>query len=322
MLLFGCDFGRASTEASDGPLLRLIASYPENGAGLECGPGADDDCGVPLAAEIELRFDRYLLPSTVARQSISVTTGELSAFLRPRYDPVERVVVFRFLEGGLWTPGTRYTVELYDPTTHAEHWGFRAFDGAVLTEDSPAPLRFTFRTRRAFPSAPLPELPAPALSEVTDVVSDRSCTAGGCHAQPEPPMGLALDSPHGFEATLDTVAHETENGPTAAEPLENARRLGIQMPLVDRGRPGNSYLLYKVLVNPANYRGSCETIHRVRLDGCVTFPSEAAARLRAAFVWGEPMPFDTNETPSLDVDGLRLLSDWIARGAPVDHEEE
>jgi hypothetical protein len=90
------------------------------------------------------------------------------------------------------------------------------------------------------------------------------------------------------------------------------------MPLLDPGRPGNSYLLYKALVNPDSYAGACETRHAVALDGCVAFPKEQVDELRRWFVRGSPMPLADEPPSALSLDDLRVLQDWIAAGTPLD----
>ncbi len=292
-----------------------MATYPEDGAGLSCTPDSPADCGVPLYADLELRFDRFLLPSTVVRQSVVVSSGNAGVFLQPRYDVIERVVVLSLGGGGTWQPGTRYTVKLLRANEHADGWGFAAFDGAPLDADGPVPLEFTFRTRRTFEPRPAPP-PTPTWPEIRDVLDRGSCASTNCHRGPQASMGLDLSHPPGIEATaINEVAHETDSELSAAEAWEETSRFGLQMPVIDRGRPSNSYLLYKTLIDPRAYRSTCETSYQVALQGCVRFPREAADELRAWFVRGDPMPLDPGRPLSLD--DLRLLDRWIASGAPL-----
>ena len=70
------------------------------------------------------------------------------------------------------------------------------------------------------------------------------------------------------------------------------------MPRIDPGRPDNSYLVYKLLVAPENYRESdddpnrCGTSHRAAVDPvhCVPASPEENERLAAWFLRGVPMP--------------------------------
>jgi len=151
------------------------------------------------------------------------------------------------------------------------------------------------------------------------VIERGGCAGSSCHGSSVPSMGLDLRSAASIEETaVNEVAHETESEPNAMEPLQNAARFGTQMPLVDPRRPGNSYLLYKLLVNPASYAGACESQHSVALDGCVAFPKEQTDELRAWFVRGRPMPLPTGDEPGhLSLDDIRTVQSWIAADAPL-----
>ena len=73
LALCGCDQGEPKLEAPPGPPLHAVAIHPPVNAGLDCTPAPADsgaaDCGVPLNTVFEIRFDRYLMPSTAVRQS-------------------------------------------------------------------------------------------------------------------------------------------------------------------------------------------------------------------------------------------------------------
>ncbi len=61
-----------------------------------------------------------------------------------------------------------------------------------------------------------------------------------------------------LSTAIGRVAHQTDLGTTTGEVLENPARMGIDMLIIDPGRPDNSYLLYKLIVRPENYRRSAE----------------------------------------------------------------
>ena len=92
-----------------------MATFPVDGTGAECDGNSPPDCGVPVDSPIELRFDRFLLPNTVNRQSLGVYSGRSTARLEVTYDPVERVVAFRPGYGSTLVPGTLYEVDLPSP---------------------------------------------------------------------------------------------------------------------------------------------------------------------------------------------------------------
>ena len=260
-----------------------------------------------------------MLPATAVRQSISVFTGseDLGVFAQPEYDVVERVLVYRLPAGAKLEPGTRYTVELRSPATD-DDFGFRAFDGAVLGEGA-VPLTFDFRTRK---SATVPPAPPPPVFGDTCALLEAlapgipenkraGCSSNSCHGGESARMGLRLDNVEGLAQTaIDRVAHQTESGAHAGQTLENPPRLGVNMPIIDRGRPENSYLIYKLLRNPRNFSGNpgvgCSTVHQVALPaGACPEPSAAESeRLARWFVRGLPMPHNDR---SVDLRGLQAF---------------
>ena len=174
-----------------------------------------------------------------------------------------------------------------------------------------------------------------------------SCAFGGCHAEGGrtlegssesvyigPAMGLILcTQPPGSAAcpvkylspmlatAIGKVAHQTQQGENGRDGdvnpvLDEPRRFGRAMPIIDPGNPGNSYLLYKIL------RG---------IDPLVVSRNNPAApgeneRLGASVVVGMAMPANGYHLtdgvsrlglPEEQVDSIQVLSDWIARGAPT-----
>jgi hypothetical protein len=339
VLAGGCDVGKADLAPAQGPKLRLVAAYPLAGEGLDCELDSGPDCGVPTDAAIELRFDRYLLPSTVVRQSIAVYSGtrEHWAFLRPQYDLIERVVRYRLPDSGSWLRGLRYNVELL-VATDEEPYGLRAFDGAPLTERGSVPLKFSFRTRTGDPPPADPHEPAGGCEETARVLTKGGCHSAVCHQSVPsddcegkaaragssglcvdiPRMGLDLSSTEAIIATaIEEVAHQTETGPSGGVALENPDRFGVQMPVVDPGRPSNSYLIYKLLRDPAVLGNSpCTSRYRVALEGECPDPSaQERERLREWFVLGDAMAL--GRPGALERRDLEMLLDWIRSGAPT-----
>lgn len=168
-----------------------------------------------------------------------------------------------------------------------------------------------------------------------------NCAFGDCHADGRrqiegtmesayigPAMGLVLCtsgptpscpdkylSPTGMLATaLGQIAHQTQQGnayPGDVNPvLENPRRFGRAMPIIDPASPGNSYLVYKILAG---------------LDPFVVSDENPAAageqnRLREAIVVGMTMPatgFALGVSEGPPVSEMQSISNWIARGAPA-----
>ena len=324
-----------------GPPVGLVATFPADGAGTDCLPNAPAECGVRVDTTLEFRFDRFLLPASINRQAFTIYTGDPGNVVgnlvyqdapQPIYDVVERVVTIRFGEGVFLQPHTLYTVELLVPKGD-QVYGFRAVDRAPIS-DAKQPLRFSFYTSGLTPEEleAVPD-PNPVLQEPEFTCSDilgwfqegtdqGQCAA--CHDDPKPPMGLRLVSGSDLRATaIDQVAHQTDLGGTTGEAYENSVRFGFGMPRIEPEQPNNSYLLYKLLVKPENYRRSptdaetCETVHRVELAGeCEPSPEEIS-RMRNWFVLGEPMPMQaaSTERASLYRSKLRGIQSWIRAGA-------
>ena len=324
------------------------------------------------SASIHLKFDRYLLPASVSRQSICVRSAStpvaapgdctLGKTLSPTYDPVKREVILRLPPGDRFDQDAEYQVTVLGPTDDIAP-GIRSFDGAPL--EGTRELVFT--------TAPTDPAGGPAVGEgeadyeetdafcsvsarcLTLCAGDMTCEAlcqspqqalsncafGDCHADGRrqiegtmesayigPAMGLVLCtsgptpscpdkylSPESMLATaLGKVAHQTQQG--SADPgdvnpvLDNPRRFGRAMPIIDRGSPGNSYLVYKILAG---------------IDPVVVSDENPAAageqnRLREAIVVGMTMPatgFLLGASEGPPVSELQSISNWIARGAPT-----
>ena len=117
-------------------------------------------------------------------------------------------------------------------------------------------------------------------------------------------MGLDLSTPAGIQATaIDIIAHQSQTGEHASEPDRSPLRFGRSMPLFDPGHPGNSYVLYKLLVS-ADYAATEAAPELAEID-----------RLHTAIITGMPMPPFAGYAPPLG--GMEALSQWIAAGAPV-----
>jgi hypothetical protein len=343
VLLTGCELGPRDDAPAHGAALHVVATYPADGQGtgaatdapLDCN-SPTPDCPVPTNVAIELRFDRFLLPGDRLGAGLELFTGDPDAnsiALLPEYDLIERVVVFR--PQGALHPNTLYTAEVVTSTD--TNLGFWAFDGAPLAEGA-VPLRFSFSTG----SGPVPVTASPVVpAETCDTMLAGPFTScANCHVtQPGaetvppskyPPMGLDLSSSAGLYYTaIGHVAHQAETGDTAAnQGLESPDRFGVQMNIVDPGNPANSYLMYKLLAKPENYRlaasePGCLTGYAAPVsDGNCLPPSEdEAAALREWFVRGDPMPKNPSTFGSAPIvasithaDLLRIGA-WIATGA-------
>jgi hypothetical protein len=342
-LVPACELGPRDDAPAHGPALHVVATYPADGQGTDAPVNAPldcdsptPDCPVPTNVAIELRFDRFLLPGAGLVAGLRLFTGDPDAneiAVLPEYNLIERVVVFhpqRALH-----PNTLYGAEIVTSTDPNQ--GFWAFDRAPL-EEGAVPLHFSFSTG----SGPLPVTAPPVLPAETceTTIDGPFASCANCHVtQPGdetippskyPPMGLDLSSARGLYYTaIGHVAHQAETGNTAAnEGLESPARFGVQMNIVDPGNPANSYLMYKLLAKPDNYRldaseASCVTgYHAPVSDGnCLPPSDDEAIQLREWFVRGDPMPkngvtggFAPIVASITHADLLRIGS-WVATGA-------
>lgn len=320
----GCDAGPKDFEQSP-PALNLVGSNPAPEQGTDCSSQGPEDCGVPIDTDITFRFDRYILPSTAVRQSFVIYTGSPANAVpiwEPYYDIVERVVHFEPPSGQVLEPGTLYTIELRSAETRSE-FGFRAFDGAPLA-DGGLPIQFNFRTRRSEERSRTVLVREPVdCGRALEIFSEAGCATQGCHGGQNPAMGLLLDSVKGLvETAISKVAHQTERGAESGVVLRDPTRFGIQMPVIDPGQPGNSYVLYKLLRNPLSHRlsadraGFCETRYSAELgDECLRPSEQELARLREWFVLGSAMPRDAPGARAVYRDELDELARFIAAGA-------
>lgn len=321
--LYACDRGEPEAGVVLRPGLHIIETRPEA-----------QEPAYPLERAMRIRFDRYLRPASVIRQSVVVTPALFDpdsgvpkgpvVFFKPVYDPYERMVVFQLSPGARWTPTTLHLVRYEPPEDASDVTGFSAFDGAPLAEE----VEFSFMTGDGV-SDPDDDRddarPRVRFCEEDDAPEDlpaayevlRGCAAGGCHGAGGAVLGLDLSEPAAIRDTaVRVVARQTLHGATVGAPVSNARRFGDDMPRLDPGNPGNSYLVYKLLVNPANHPVAGETSDEPDpwwggLPPPGPPPPEELSRLRAWFVQGVPMPPGGSLSPAQ----MRAVVRWVMQGA-------
>jgi len=270
-----CDQGAPPATETIGPSPRVVWTYPANEA-----------VDVPLTFAIRVQFDRFLMPSTPVRGAMCLqaatvggeSTGTsqcIAAGFTAEYDPVDRVATW-VIRGEIMDR-TRYNVRLFAPKDPNDATGVRAFDGAPLEKE----FTFAFTTGvKPAPHEPARKLgfcdarrhcplPSGACDEPTPVAVTNSpsaflaanCTSGGgCHAGGSSARGSALRLDDdgvggGFAAAVRhlvdhvVVANETATGADPANASRNALApFGRNMPYIDAANPGNSYLLYKLIL--------------------------------------------------------------------------
>src|SRR4030095_213603 len=86
----------------------------------------------------------------------------------------------------------------------------------------------------------------PPSCDVMGFFAQGGCKSASCHGKVHR-MGLDLGTLEGvFLTAIGHVAHETAIG-QGTTPLEEPIRLGVNMPVIDPGRPDNSYMMYKLV---------------------------------------------------------------------------
>lgn len=269
---------------------------------------------------IELSFDRFLNPLTVTRQSVALRDAFNQAPVNPTvsYDPVRRVVTLANPSFGKpWLlAGQPYKVIVSAPAS-PDDLSLRAIDGAGLAKTVVI----------GFFAAPARGVaPEPTVSFCRDVFPVlRSCN--GCHGAPaagqrvEAIAGLVLETESGIEATAkNRVAIGTNRGARSAV-APPGPSFGIDMPIIDPGNPGNSYLLYKLVAQP----GGATPWTKQPCPGAAVVPKWAVATAPRAddaeterltnVMGGFPMPYAREGVSDEELDRLRL---WIAQGAKVE----
>lgn len=303
------------------------------------GPGQ----ALPADGALRLQFDRPLHPQTVTRQSVLVQEASGTALAPPlvQYDPVGMAVTIRnaAVNGGPWlTPGQPYRLTLALPQGEDDVNGLRALDRATL--DPSGTLQLDFLAGPATGGAAA----EPAMDFCVDVlpIFEQRCGGASCHGSPTgtlmPAMSLVLDTSEGIARTaVGRLARGANTGPRAGVGSQTTRVFGIDMPLVDPGSPGTSYLLYKCLLAPTG-TGAAGVAQRLRCDNTggvdpvapfVAAPSapawtDADRAVLGGFLPGAPMPYpyfspqgEVQHDLALSTDELQRVRAWIAQGAPL-----
>lgn len=342
LLCAGCDLGGQNDEPAfpTGAPIHLVDANV--GTNRPIAPGED----------VELYFDRLLLPGTVTRQSFAITDLQGNAVGNPNvlYDPVARVVTLH-LGSGLAACQT-YRVYLVTPGDAADPYGLRAIDGATLDPSTPQFIEFPVVGTCATggdAAAPVmdagPGFPAPPADDFCqDVLPPlfSHCT-GTCHGASFPAMGLSLVSGQSIADTAINRASVEGNTGSRAMAGPESTLFGLDMPIIDRGsatqgNPGDSWLMYKLLLavptacSTTPGAAACDAGAPTLVHNPHTRPwkplSDAERATLGRFIPGREMPFpiDPSAPPqgtasspitTLTLDELEALSFWIQQGAPL-----
>jgi len=256
---------------------------------------------MPADGAVQIAFDRYLLPSTVNRQSVSIVDGAnkpLQPELAPiiLYDPIARTVTLAPPRQPWLTEGQPYKVIIGIPKGDADTGGLRAIDRATV---DPAQKR-----DYAFFVGPKANKPIePSVSFCRDVLPifyAKCSTTPTCHVTGKSAAAsLGLDTSVGVGSTaLNRVAQGANRGARSSLVTSSEPHFGVDMPLIDPGSPGNSWLLYKI--DLARLPVTQQTSPVVCTNGLTEAPTTFAFS-----------PLATNAQRSADEIERSILSDYV-----------
>jgi len=235
-----CDAGKQHDQRTIGPLVRVL------------GTNVDGAGSIPADGVLQISFDRYLLPSTITRQSYLIVDSSNKPItgtpFATSYDPVARTVTITGPEGPgrPWlTPDQSYKLFLpVAPDPNTDVGGFRAIDRAPLFEGSNREIVF-----RA--SAPAQKTSfEPNVDFCADVFPIFAIKCGGslCHgAYDTAAASLILGSHNGIRLTaISRVAQGSNTTARSYNTLETQPVFGQGMAIIKPGDPGSSWLMYKI----------------------------------------------------------------------------
>lgn len=242
MVLPACDIDDTQhTQKTLGPSITVLGTNIE-GASAQ----------IPADGVIQIAFDRYLLPSTITRQSYLVLDANRQplgiAALRTIYDPVARTVTITGPDGPgkPWlTPDQTYHLVLPVAAGEDDLGGFRAIDRAKLTVAKD----YTFR---AGPPTGVTEIDPPVdFCGTVLPLFTMKCGTSECHGlqngNSRTASSLILTTSEGVRVTaIGRVAQAANTSARSYTPEPPQRLFGVNMALIQPNDPGSSWLMYKV----------------------------------------------------------------------------
>ena len=327
LLVAACDAGPRDPERHVGPPVRLL--------GANVGP----DRPMPADGVVQLAFDRYLLPSTVVRQSVVLAdangepvTGADAPLVT--YDPIARTVTLSSPKAPAapWLlEGQPYKVALRLPTNDdTNEEGLRAIDRAALDPNQPLEIGFFVGPPSGAASH------EPGVQFCADVLPLLKQRCAGCHYAGAGAAGLALDSATSVARTaLNRIAQGANTGGRSSGTDETGKVFGIDMRIVEPGNPGRSWLLYKVELAraPVVEAGVTAPLLCANAEAAPArdyqplapaqpWPADAERSVLGDHVLGREMPYPASPLASpieqpLTFHERQRLRMWIAQGAKV-----
>jgi hypothetical protein len=184
----------------------------------------------------------------VNRQSLGLVDGArmpLTADLAPVvvYDPIARTVTLLPPKQPWLTEGQTYTLVLGIPDGDEDQGGVRAIDRAKLFADQKREIAFLVGPKTSAVIEPTATLCRDVLPIFTAKCNLPTCHGNGDSAA----ASLVLDTSAGIAATaLNRIAQGSNTGGRSSGAPSASRLFGVDMPIIDPGNPGNSWLMYKI----------------------------------------------------------------------------
>jgi hypothetical protein len=148
-------------------------------------------------------------------------------------------------------------------------------------------------------------------NEIAPVLKEKCAS---CHGSSDT---LDLASPSGIDNAKGRVARSSVR--SAGRALPPSKLFGADMPLIESGSPGTSFLIYKALLSRLGTRetpacGSLAAVN-VPIAPYVPDPGDAERAILADLIGGQAMPPPNENHEALTFAELRRLSTWIRQGA-------
>jgi hypothetical protein len=324
----GCDTGHQDdVPIGAGATVHLV--------GANVGPTQSLVSGAP----IELAFDRLLNPLSVTRQTF-VLQDLFGNFLvpSPSYDPVARVVRLCMQSSAALSADQMYELTILTPATATGGGtGLLAIDGATLDPSVNPVIEFpvvngaTYTGSDACTGATAVDF----CSQVLPIFASK-CGTSVCHGGDLPAAGLLMTTPQGIQATAIGRVAQGSNTGNASQAAPPGTVFGVDVPIISPSSPGNSWLMYKMLLaDPPACSSTPGTSCDAGAPGVeanryplVTPPwspmSDDERTTLSNYVQGREMPYPADPSASLDSatapltwDELDTVSTWIQQGASI-----
>lgn len=318
---------------------------------------------MPVDGAVQIQVDRYLVPLTVSRQTIQLQDAlgkPLPTALQPNvvYDPVLKTITVSRPASSPGKVNEEWLLPLQTYRVVFARDGIRALDGATLRTDRDDFVEF------GVGAAIDPEAAVPLFTRINEPLNVSFCTdvlpifaekCGGplCHGSGNggtQAAGLILDTSEGLARTAlnQRVANGSNNGPASGAATAESSKFGVDMPIIQPGSPGNSWLMYKIDLAPVPVDGRYAAPSTPTICGPQQPPIEPAATpildpkqvqallktgadtlttpdaersVLSDFILGREMPYPTPAaqesyfTAPLTQAQRNLVRMWIARGA-------